>query len=402
MLSGIYHYDIMIQRKKGSSRKKTPSKPKAAGVDIKKLKDLVSILSRGKYMWESTFDAIGSPVQIISKDFEIMRANLAVARVADRHITSIIGKKCYRDFAGRDKPCEACPLATSIATGEQKTHLIKNPIGGFEFEASAYPLGDMDGKKAAVVHYRDITEERRLQREVIQQEKMAAIGMLAGGVAHEINNPLGGIIAFTQLLKKGTNIAPEILEDLCSIEEAANRCKKIVADLLDFSRISKDDEKSLVDVNVILEKVFPFVRGEMKSSNVELVFDGAGVLPEVYGIPSRLQQVFLNLITNACHAMPDGGKLVIATSTIAGGSMVEIRVTDSGSGIPKEIRHRIFDPFFTTKDPGRGTGLGLPISYRIVKEHGGTIDFKDASGGGTEFIVCLPVAGKGISRPKRK
>lgn len=380
-------------RKKGVSKAKGHLKGHSLLVArIKKLKELVEIISRGKYMWESTFDAITSPVQIVSRDYDIVRANLKLAAVGGRKITSIVGQKCYDAFAGRDEPCVKCPLLASVTDNIPLRVDLGNEIGRREFEANAYPLA-MSSDGAAVLYYRDITEERRLQREVIQQEKMAAIGMLAGGVAHEINNPLGGILAFVQLMKRDVQENQTLLADLEEVEKAAVRCKKIVADLLDFSRISKERERCVVDINVLLEKVFPFIQREIRSLNVELAFDGAANLPQVMGIPDRLQQVFLNLMTNACHAMPKGGKLVVSTSSVGAGKAVEVRVRDNGTGIPNEVRGRIFDPFFTTKEPGKGTGLGLSISYRIVKEHGGDIRCEDAGGGGgTIFTVSLPAA----------
>lgn len=357
----------------------------------KKLEELVAIISRGKYMWESTFDAITSPVEIVSRDYDVLRANLKFAEAAGNDITSITGRKCYDVFAGRDSPCEGCPMTRALERGEQISSELGNLVGQREYEASAYPLVS-GAEKSAVIYYRDITEERRLHREVIQQEKMAAIGMLAGGVAHEINNPLGGILAFAQLMKRDAEGNEMLLADLDEMERAAIRCKKIVADLLEFSRVSKDREMQLIDVNTLIEKIFPFIQSEIRSLNVELIFDGAASLPKVSGIPDRLQQVFLNLMTNACHAMQKGGKLSVKTMRANKGEAVEVRLRDTGTGIPLELRDKVFDPFFTTKDPGKGTGLGLSISYRIVKEHGGEIEFEDVKGGGTEFTVRLPAA----------
>jgi two-component system NtrC family sensor kinase len=264
-----------------------------------------------------------------------------------------------------------------------------------EFEANAYPYA-ISGEEpdGAVMSYRDITEERRLQQEVIQQEKMAAIGMLAGGVAHEINNPLGGILAFTQLLLRGEgkDENSELHRDLKEIENAAIRCKRIVADLLDFSRISKERERCTFDVNLLLEKVLPFISSEIRSLNVKLKLDVAGDLPRVQGVPDRMQQVFLNLMTNACHAMPKGGTLSVKTGANEDGDRVVVSVSDTGEGIPEDVLDKIFDPFFTTKKPGKGTGLGLSISYRIVKEHEGSIEVESKPGEGTAFTVSLPAA----------
>ncbi len=358
---------------------------------LSELKKLVSILERGKYMWESTFDAISSPVQIISKDYDILRANISLAGIAKSDIRKMIGRKCYEVFAGRDAPCAGCPVLIKSKGKKPSISLLANKISGREFEVSAYRYTG-DDKGSVILHYRDVSEERRLQREVIQQEKMAAIGMLAGGVAHEINNPLGGIIAFAQLLKRDAAEYPAIKDDLDAIEEAAGRCKKIVADLLDFSRSSREGELAPTDLNVILEKVFPFIRREMQSLNVELIFDGAGRLPKVMARADRLQQVFLNLMTNACHSMNKGGKLFVSTASLDGGKKVVVKVRDTGHGISPDVRDQIFNPFFTTKEPGKGTGLGLSISYRIVREHGGTITFEDVKGGGTEFVVVLPAS----------
>ncbi|HPQ82051.1 MAG TPA: histidine kinase dimerization/phospho-acceptor domain-containing protein, partial [bacterium] len=334
----------------GASREEIAKRFKAVSERAQKLEELVEIISRGKYMWESTFDAITAPVQIVSRDYDILRANLTLASVCKKDIAVIIGRKCYEAFAGRKKPCEGCPLSAALSGDSPVRADLGSAIGGREFEANAYPLGGA-GSDSAVISYRDVTEERRLQREVIQQEKMAAIGMLAGGVAHEINNPLGGILAFTQLMKRDALGNEALTSDLDEVEKAAIRCKKIVADLLDFSRVSKDRERRLFDVNAMIEKVFPFVQRELRSLNIELVFDGAAGLPNIVGIPDRLQQVFLNLITNAIHAMPKGGRLEVSTRVFGQEKRVEVLVRDTGPGIPKEIRERIFDPFFTTKEP---------------------------------------------------
>jgi two-component system, NtrC family, sensor kinase len=358
----------------------------------RKLEDLIEIISRGKYMWESTFDAITAPVQIVSADYEILRANLKFAAVSGKDIASLIGKKCYEVFAGRKTPCEACPLSQALERDEQRSQALRNAIGQSEFEANVYPLSGGEVPESAVLYYRDITEERRLQREVVQQEKMAAIGILAGGVAHEINNPLGGILAFTQLIKRDSRGNESLVADLEEIERAAVRCKKIVADLLEFSRVTKESDRMLVDVNVLLEKIFPFVQCEIRSYNVELDFRGGPMLPQVRANPDRLQQVFINLMTNSCHAMPKGGKLTVETRAEGEGRAIEVLIADTGRGIAREIRERIFEPFFTTKGPGGGTGLGLSISYRIVKDHGGEILCESVEGEGTTFIVRLPAA----------
>lgn len=182
-----------------------------------------------------------------------------------------------------------------------------------------------------------------------------------------------------------------LINDLKEIEGAAIRCKKIVSDLLDFSRVSKERENCLVDVNVLLDKVFPFLKGDLQSLNVELDFKPAKRLPHVKANPDRLQQVFLNILTNACHAMPKGGRLSVATSVDVC-ARVAISISDTGVGIPPADLPRIFEPFFTTKAPAKGTGLGLSIAYRIIREHGGNIEVQSELDKGSTFTITLPTA----------
>lgn len=355
------------------------------------LQRLLEVIERAKQMWQATFDALRDPVVIISENFDIERANLATAITSNNDIKAIIGKKCYKMFAGRTKICDGCPLIKVIETNHPSVSKLGSQIHKKDFEASAFPYpGGEATPVAAVVHYRDITEEKRLQQEVIQQEKMAAIGMLAGGVAHEINNPLGGILAFTQLIMRDVKSDDSLKADLLEIERAAIRCKKIVADLLDFSRASSGKEIQDLDINVLIEKIVPFIKAEIKALNIDLKLETNQNLPSVYGNANRLQQVVLNLLTNACQAMPSGGELFVRTYSNDGCVCVEVE--DTGCGISKENISKIFDPFFTTKPTGKGTGLGLSISYRIVREHEGIINVESEPNRGAKFIVRLPAS----------
>lgn len=357
---------------------------------VQELEELVGIISRGKYMWESTFDAITIPVQIVRKDYTVERANTSAAAVSKASIKAYSGKKCYEVFAGRHDPCPGCPLQSSLSDQKVLTHSLEEPVHDREFEVTAYPYQSENGTHdSAIVSYRDITEEKRLQSEVIQQEKMAAIGILAGGVAHEINNPLGGILALTQLLIRDLDDNDNMKPDLEEVEKAAKRCKQIVADLLDFSRVSKEGDKREIKLDALVGKVLPFISGEMKALNVHLKLESDENVPAVFGHPDRLQQVFLNLMTNACHAMTSGGDLIIRFGKNKRGG-AKIQIADTGSGIAKKDLLRIFDPFFTTKAPGKGTGLGLSISYRIIREHGGEIDVTSTEGKGTVFTLSFP------------
>jgi signal transduction histidine kinase len=228
-------------------------------------------------------------------------------------------------------------------------------------------------------------------QQLIQSKKMAAIGLLAGGVAHEMNNPVAGILALTQLLMKEA-ADPKLLEDLRKIEGLAYRCIDVVQDILDFSRQSKTDQRELADMNVVIDRSLTFVSLYSKQFGVDIRREPARGLPKARIHLNQMQQVLLNLLTNACQAMPGGGRIVIATRHDDARDRVELSVADTGSGIPPEALGRIFEPFFSRKSEGKGTGLGLSICYRIVREHGGEIRVESAPGRGSLFTVAIPAA----------
>ena len=240
------------------------------------------------------------------------------------------------------------------------------------------------------------------QQQVLQSEKMAAVGQLAAGVAHELNNPLGGILGYAQFalekVQKGSLSETEIgafSRYLSDIELQARRCKMIVQNLLKFSRSSNKEEFGLVDVNASLEEVFLFTSHQLGMKDIHLNRQLQPDLPHIVGNANSLQQVFTNIIINSMQSMPEGGELVVHTSLESPvgefGGAVAIMFKDSGSGIPKENLSKIFEPFFTTKKVGEGTGLGLAVSYGIIRDHGGDIKAESTTGAGSTFTVVLPI-----------
>ena len=243
------------------------------------------------------------------------------------------------------------------------------------------------------------------QAQLIQSEKMSAIGQLAAGVAHELNNPLGGILGYAQFtLEKLRKNVPEkttareiqsYIKYVSDIEIQARRCKSIVQNLLRFSRTSRTVDFEEVDINTILKETLTFIEHQLHMADIELRLSLADDLPKLRGNPSQLQQVFTNLILNAMHAM-DGGGVLSITSRLSPAlgefsGAVELIFSDTGCGIPPENLKKIFEPFFTTKEVGRGTGLGLSVSYGIIREHGGEINVASEPGRGTTFTIVLPV-----------
>ncbi len=343
-------------------------------------------------MWESTFDAINDPVMIIDRHYQVQRANIASAQRSGIDIRELIGKKCYEIFAKRQDICPGCPLEETLKRKKAHTVEIDDLMPGGDFRVQSFPITKLRSEKDYLVvhHYHDVTEEKRLQRRLIQSEKMAAIGMLAGGVAHEINNPLAGIMAFTQLLKKDLSPDSVVLSDLNEIEEAARRCKKIVEDLLLFSRPHQEGDLSSLALDQEIEKILPLVRLNLRNRQQNLKVDQEESLPLVWGNGPRLQQVFLNLIYNAAQSMPKDGEIVIRLRANHKRKQLIVEVQDHGCGIRKEDKTRIFDPFFTTKIKGEGTGLGLSICYSIVNEHGGKMEVESEQGQGSIFRIILP------------
>jgi signal transduction histidine kinase/DNA-binding response OmpR family regulator len=232
-------------------------------------------------------------------------------------------------------------------------------------------------------------ELRAAQEQLVQAEKLASIGQLAAGVAHEINNPIGVILGFSQILLKRTPEENPVYKPLATIEREGLRCKRIVQDLLDFARQGKP-MLSRVNINDVIEAASDLMPHHMSSKEVVVIRDYAPDLPLVLGDENQLQQVFVNILLNAYQALPAGGQLRITSRSMDG--QVQAVFTDTGIGIPAENLKRIFDPFFTTKEVGQGTGLGLSVSYGIIEQHGGTIEVESEPNAGATFVVRLPAA----------
>lgn len=251
----------------------------------------------------------------------------------------------------------------------------------------------------------DITERKQLQEKLIQSEKMAAIGQLISGVTHEVNNPLAVVMGYSELLLMDEKLDEETRSYVQIIYEQAQKSREVIQDLLSFARVHKR-EKKLVNINDVMKKTLALKEYDFKKHNVDVTFLPDSSLPATLADPNQLQQVFLNLIINAEHAMMErhgeyGSKLVIETRAVRELSskdgkpveLIEIYVIDNGCGLKEEYVGRIFDPFFTTKPEGKGTGLGLSVSYGIIKDHDGELTAFNNESGGATFLIKLPVAG---------
>lgn len=263
-------------------------------------------------------------------------------------------------------------------------------------ERFARPVLDRDGLRVGWLElYYDVTGERQVQSKLLQTEKMAAVGQLVSGIAHELNNPLTSIMGYAQLLL-GHGLNSAQFSEASKVFHEAERTRRIVKNLLYFAR-ENEPERTSVDLNEIIERTLALRSYELKVQDITVVTDLAEDLPRTMADPYQLQQVILNLLVNAEQALLQDrgqGRVHIRTRTVPG-NRISVEVTDDGPGIPREIVSRIFDPFFTTKPSGLGTGLGLSIAYGIVKQHDGEISFENRLEGGARFTVELPIVAVG-------
>jgi two-component system, NtrC family, sensor kinase len=358
------------------------------------LEDHAQNLLRGKELLQTVFDGITDLVALLDGECRIKMVNQAFLRRYRASYGDVLHKRC------RDLPGAPCPFVGStdlkglgvLEAVTRETRLASGEI----FEVHFYPIFDDDGDLQNIVCYgKDVTAQKRLALQTQQTEKMAAIGQLAAGVAHEINNPLGVILCYADLLKEAHQDRPEELADLRIIEKHALNCKRIVADLLNFAR-HQEQIRRLVSINQVIEESLSLVAAQFRKRQVEIKTDLAAGLPQPEADEDLLKQVFLNLFMNAGQAIAGSGSIKV-TSRLLDESRIAITVEDNGCGIAPDQLDRIFDPFYTTKEPGEGTGLGLSVSYGIIRDHGGEITVESNLGAWTRLTVILPVEQQGDS-----
>jgi PAS domain S-box-containing protein len=236
---------------------------------------------------------------------------------------------------------------------------------------------------------RDIQERHQMQEQMAQADRLASIGQLSSGVAHEINNPLGVILGYTQLMLRSEPNDTERFKDLKTIEKHVRHCKSIVEDLLNFARRS-EPKKERVDIHKTIDEVLGFIGQNIGSSHIDFQTDFDRQVPPMVVDDKKIRQVLINLLMNARHAVGTKGTVRVSTVWHPSGRQLEIHVADDGYGIEERHLKHIFDPFFTTKPTGEGTGLGLSVSYGIVKKHGGELRVQSKPGEGSTFTVVLP------------
>jgi PAS domain S-box-containing protein len=347
-------------------------------------------LEQAAQEWRATFDSLTDMVCILDNDFRITRVNMAYANMLRKEPQELLGKVCY-ELINRDCPCHDCPHQKTLQTGKPARAEFFEPALGTYVEVSTSPIFNENRDVKGSVHVmRDISERKQMEQQLMLTDRLASVGELASGVAHELNNPLTSVIGFSQLLMEG-EIPDNIKEDLSLINSEAQRAANVVKNLLTFARKHAAIKQS-TRINNVIEDVLKLRAYEHKVNNIEVIRKFASDLPEILVDYFQIQQVFLNLIINAEFFMTEAhrrGTLTISIERVD--HAVRISFADNGPGIPRENLKRIFDPFFTTKEVGKGTGLGLSICHGIITEHGGKIYAESEVGKGATFVIELPI-----------
>lgn len=355
---------------------------------------LFQVVSRSQKEWETTFDAMLDCVSVHDMNGKVIRANVALARRLKTIPQKVVGKYCAEIYNPDGSTLIPCRHTRSLHSENLIVEELELPLMGGTFQISVSPWYDKNNRMAGYIHVaKDVSNEKLLQQQLIQSEKLSAIGELISGIAHELNNPLTGVMGYSQLMQLRTDLDDRAKESLRKINNLALRCQKIVQNLLSFARKQKP-ERTLSDVNDVLEKTIELRNYELQVNNIEIVRDLDRNLPRTIADAHQLQQVFLNVTTNAEQAMLDAhgrGRLTIRTRADQQNKLIVVEITDDGPGIPEAFLTKIFDPFFTTKEVGKGTGLGLSLSYGIIKEHGGNIYARSRVGEGSTFVIELPL-----------
>jgi two-component system NtrC family sensor kinase len=345
---------------------------------------LLELLSSGKRQWELTVDAIHQAICIVDNQGIVRRANRVFAELVHMPVTALPG----RPWAALVPPAWAPIVSRALTT--PGAHEIRSGQQLYMVSAVRMEGGD----DTAVVSFEDHTEKRRLQEQLIQSEKMSAIGQLIAGIAHDLNNPLASVVGFADFLAESGDVPQALAEPLRVIRQEAERAATIVKNLLSFAR-RQEGERAAHPIQPLLESVLGLLKNELMALKVEASLVVEPGIPDIQMNPNQIKQVFVNLMSNAAQAIASTGRpgtiTVTAKRWLDG---VAVSVVDDGPGISDELRPRVFEPFFTTKSHGEGTGLGLSICHGIVKEHGGRITLESSPGAGATFTIELLSAGR--------
>jgi two-component system NtrC family sensor kinase len=357
------------------------------------------MVRRAKEQWETAFDALSEGIAVVDDEGRVRRANRALAGLLGTPLPSVVGTHLGNALFGKSHAL--LELLDAARRGDNPPALVaRSERLGNTMRVNAARIPSATRDQSVVVLVEDVTDQQAMETQLIQSEKLVAVGQLVSGVAHELNNPLTSIAGLSEFLLEQKEISKKDRGHLKVIHEEAERAGRIVRNLLTFAR-KGPAERAPVDLNDVIQRTLQLMEYDLKLKDIDVQRDLRVSLPDVLGDRDSLQQVVLNLLTNAAQAVAENGKgrpRAIAVSTWAD-DHVHLRVADTGPGITDAVAQNVFTPFFTTKEPGHGTGLGLSITYSIVENHGGRITVERPSTGGAAFRVDLPPVPPGAASP---
>jgi two-component system NtrC family sensor kinase len=345
---------------------------------------------------ESIIESINVGLLAVDLDGCVTRLNSALEHMLDLRRDAAVGRRVEdlfsEDFADTLKQVLGKNgWRLQEIRNIYKLHTATRTNRALVLNIALAPLQDVQGQTGALVVIEDVTTRISLEEQLQQREKLSSIGLLAAGVAHEVNTPLTGVSSYTQMLLGMLNENDPKRSLLQKVRIQAERASDIVNNLLNFSRTGSAEQFGEVNVARVLDDTLQLLEPQLRRSQIEIARAYDQDAPEIYGNAGKLQQVFTNLLLNARDAIPDGGRIKVSTSTADDGSVVA-EIADTGIGIAPENVAKIYDPFYTTKGVGQGTGLGLAVTYGIVQEHAGRISVDSTPGHGTTFRITLPAA----------
>ena len=361
------------------------------------------MVRRAKEQWETAFDALSEGIAVVDDEGRVRRANRALAGLLGTTPPSVVGTHLCHALLGKSHALMG--LLEAARRGDQPAALVARSehlagTAGRTVRVNAARIPSATRDQSVVVLVEDVTDQQVMETQLIQSEKLAAVGQLVSGVAHELNNPLTSIAGLSEFLLEQKEISKKDRGHLKVIHEQAERAGRIVRNLLTFAR-KGPAERAPVDLNDVIQRTLQLMEYDLKLKDIDVQRDLRAALPDVLGDRHGLQQVVLNLLTNAAQAVAENGKGRDRAITISTwfDEHVHLRVADTGPGITDVVAQNVFTPFFTTKEPGHGTGLGLSITYSIVENHGGRITVERPSNGGAAFRVDLPPVPTGAPAP---
>jgi len=354
--------------------------------------------------WVRTFDSITDLVFIVDNEHRFIRANKAFLTLLKMRPEELMGKKCYEVLHKLDRPWPGCPASATLKDKKPHTLEVDDPEIGVPLLISASPILDKKGEVVGVVHIaKDLTERKKLKEQLLQAQKMEALGKLAGGIAHDFNNILAGIMGYAFLLKNRLDQGSPLIADVEKIIKSSQRAADLTTALLAFTREGIYQPKPL-NVNLVIDNLLIVIK-ETVGRKCDIRANLSPDLSSVFADESQIYQLIMNLCLNGCEAMPAGGKLTVKSKNtepddgffndhpaLEKGPYIRISVSDTAAGMDSETRSLIFDPLFTTKVGRPGAGLGLAMAKGIIERHGGGIEVESEPGRGSTFIVYLPVS----------